>query len=248
MNKDFFAKLAVTMALLAHTPNIFSEIPTGNVNSKALHDVTYQRLKAEVQNRLVNTWCSSEKAGLIMDLIVSEKLKTCVEIGVFTGSSFLPIASSIQYLSQGHVYAIDAWSNAEAIKYMDDEDPNKNWWACVDMRQAHSFFQNIAQPFERYCIELHCTSEDAVHQIGDIDFLHLDGNYTLEGSLKDAFLYSDKVNVGGYILVSNAHICINQDLPKLDLLYYLAEFCETVRVVDVGNTILYRKMKDSPEG
>ena len=146
MNKDFFAKLAVTMALLAHTPNIFSEIPTGNVNSKALHDVTYQRLKAEVQNRLVNTWCSSEKAGLIMDLIVSEKLKTCVEIGVFTGSSFLPIASSIQYLSQGHVYAIDAWSNAEAIKYMDDEDPNKNWWACVDMRQAHSFFQNIAQP------------------------------------------------------------------------------------------------------
>ncbi len=238
MKIKFLSKITAIGALLFYTPNI-----SANANLEALRDPAYQSLKAKVQSKLVNTWCLPQKAELIMDVIVSERLNNCVEIGVFTGSSFLPIVSSLKYLGQGHAYAIDAWSNEEAIKYMDDEDPNKNWWAQVNMRKAHTFFQKRIQSFRKYYTELYSTSEEAAHQIGEIDFLHLDGNYTTEGSLEDGILYCPKVKIGGYILVSNAHICIDHDLPKLDLLYYIEGFCDIIRMVEGGNAILYQKIK-----
>jgi hypothetical protein len=239
MSMNFFLKTIIAMMILL--------ISEGFSQSKGdcLDDSQYLKFKTAIKSSLVNSWCSPEKAEMIMDLIVSEKLYTCVEIGVFTGSSFLPIASGIQYLGKGQAYAIDAWSNEEAIRYVDEKDPNKYWWANVNMHHAHLVFQDMIQSrgLQQWCTEMHCPSELAVIQFSEIDFLHLDGNYTTEGSLKDAYLYSPKVKKGGYILVSNAHICINQDLPKLDVLYYLEEFCELVKVLEGGNAFFYRKIK-----
>ena len=51
-----------------------------------------------------------------MDLVVLLQPEVCVEIGVFTGYSFLPIVTTLAFLDAGSAYAIDPWSNAEAVR------------------------------------------------------------------------------------------------------------------------------------
>lgn len=77
-------------------------------------------------------WCSSEKALLMMDVIKENKCQYCVEIGVFSGMSLLPIAKTLQYNGQGEVFAIDAWNASEATKGFNTSDPNYTWWSQLD--------------------------------------------------------------------------------------------------------------------
>lgn len=209
-------------------------------------DPRYLLLKHRVHRDLENSWCPAEKADAIMDLIVENGPKICVEIGVFEGASLLPIISAIKYLGEGHVYAIDAWSNEEAIKNMDINDPNKGWWASINFDYARSIFHEMisSKGFSKFCTEIAKPSREAVDEIGEIDFLHIDGNYTSQGSLDDGMLYAPKVKIGGHILVSNYLININHDLPKLDLYYYLSEFCKEQKSFEILGCVLFKKVKN----
>ncbi len=214
-----------------------------NVDASTLDNIDYQNLKSKVLTALKGSWCSEEKTNLIMDLILLTKPEVCVEIGACTGSSTLPIGAALQFLKKGQVFAIDAWSNKIATQYWDDTDPNKTWWSTVDMNAVHNTYHNLITTWDlkKYCKEIWDSSENAVSFVNNIDFLHLDGDYSEIGSLKDVELYLPKVKEGGYILLSNLFIMINAKQPKLKSFSTLLEECEIICEIERDNAILFRK-------
>ncbi len=207
----------------------------------------YLRLKEDVYRKTKNSWCTQEKADLIMDLIVLTQPKLCVEIGVFTGASFLPVAAAVKFLGEGEVVAIDPWSTHEAIKYMAHHDPNKEWWSRVDFEKIYLDFQAVLRQWglHSYCHVFRSPSEKVVHEIKkEIDFLHIDGNYAKTVALKDVDLYVPKVKKGGYILFSNLFLSINHQQPRMAAFSKLLDSCEILCDIDNHNSVLLRKMID----
>lgn len=214
----------------------------------------FEKVKSEVVEKTRNSWCSKEKTILMMELLFKLRPEVCVEVGSFTGSSFLPIVATLSFLyegsnaalkegKKGHAYAIDAWSNKEAIKGISITDSHYIWWLKVDMERVYKTFLDTlgSALYKPYFTVVRSTSADAADLFEQIDFLHLDGNFTEEGSLIDTQLYLPKVASGGYILVSNVFGNIDKKLSKIKSLDLLLEYCETIIQVDNNQTILLKK-------
>jgi hypothetical protein len=213
-------------------------------NETAMCAPNFLELKAKVSKFLVNSWCSQEKANLLMDLVLVTQPKVCVEIGACTGSSVLPVAATLKYLGKGQVFAIDAWSNAEAVKNWEDNDPNKPWWSKVDMKTLQKHFQNMVSTWNvaSTCKTLCMPSDKAVSQVpNNIDFLHLDGDYSEKGSMQDIELYLPKVQSGGYILLSGLFTMVNNKQPKLKAFCTLFDSCDIVAEIERDNAVLFKK-------
>lgn len=204
----------------------------------------FKSLKKRITRELKDSWCTEEKINLLMDFIALTEPKTCVEIGAFTGSSVLPVATVLKFLGKGCVFAIDAWSNKAAIQGLPKNEENTVWWSQVDMDWVHDQFKDMVKKWglEGFCIEIHAPSEKAANRIpDDIDFLHLDGNFSEEGSSLDVSLYLPKVKIGGYILLSNFHTCIDGAQTKFEAFCELFDQCEYVCSIEHDNAILFKK-------
>lgn len=208
-----------------------------------LQDPSFQSLKKQVFQYLKNSWCSAKKAELMMDLVFLTHPQVCVEIGAFSGSSVLPLAATLKYLKQGHIYAIDAWSNDEAVKHISVNDPNYAWWSRVNMPYIKNQFNILLNQWwlGSYCSVIHASSEIAVDQMPEIDFLHLDGNFSEEGSLLDTQLFLPKVKSGGYILLSNLFALVDGKRTKMASMWRLFDQCEIICEMDNYDAALFRK-------
>lgn len=211
--------------------------------SGSYNDSKLAKKMDDVFEYLKGSWCSKEKAKLIMEIVIFENLNTCVEVGTFVGSSALPILVSLEYLKKGHAYLIDAWSNLEAVKGLNRDDPNAIWWSTLDMNAVKNQLLQMIQNWKlaSYCTVIHATSEKAISNFDSIDFLHLDGNFSEEGALLDTVLYLPKVRSGGYILLSNVLVTANQKPTKMKALWPLFDNCEIVSEIENGNVFLFRK-------
>lgn len=210
---------------------------------KSLNDPKYLKLKSDVKKQLEVSWCSVEKIDLLMDLVLITHPKECVDIGAFTGSTVFPVAMALKYLKKGKIYAIDAWSNEEAIKNLDEDDPNRAWWATVDMSGVYKSFLKLINSWAlgTYCIPLKLTSENAIQQVDNITFLHLDGDFSEQGSLNDVNLYLPKVKSGGYVLLSNLFILVKGNYSKIKSYCKILESCDMIYEIENENAILFRK-------
>ncbi|HEX2579484.1 MAG TPA: class I SAM-dependent methyltransferase [Rhabdochlamydiaceae bacterium] len=209
----------------------------------ASSDLQFQKLKEKISLTLKNSWCSETKINLMMDVIYQIKPQVCVEIGVFTGSSLLPVAATLKYLRLGKVYGIDAWSNEEAVKYMPPQDANYTWWSKVDMLAAKKASFNLIRLWKMnpYCTLIHAPSEMGVNYVPNkIDFLHLDGNFGEAGTLLDVQLFLPKVRSGGYILLSNLYQQLDGQFTKMAAMWTLFDTCEIIWNED-HNIALFRK-------
>lgn len=238
-------KILIAAALLLSCGALQADFDPEQLDAdiSVLSSPAYKDLKANVTKYLTNSWCSAEKTNLLMDVVLLTRPEVCVEIGAFTGSSVLPVAATLKYLGHGKIFAVDAWSNAEVVKYLDNNDPNKAWWSQVNMNDVYNIFQKMIQTWDlgSYCIPCRNPSDKAVHQIGSIDFLHLDGDYSETGSLQDVSLYLPKVKSGGYVLLSNLFTMVNGKQPKMKAFCALFESCEMVAEIEHDNAVLFRK-------
>ena len=210
----------------------------------ALERPSFHDLKTFILGYLKDSWCSQEKITLLMDLVFLERPAICVEIGVFQGASLLPVAATLKYLREdGEVYAIDPWSNQEAIRWMIEENFHKAWWASVDLESVNRSFQHMLEEteVEAFCTIIRKPAEQATDRFKSIDFLHLDGSLGREAALMDVLLYVPKVKKGGYILVSNILYTIDEYQPRLDAFVAALDFCEIVCGIDSSNSVLLRK-------
>lgn len=212
--------------------------------SASYQDQEFELLKVRVQKALINSWCSPQKADLLMDLVAEHRPQICVEVGAFTGSSILPVAAALDHFHCGKVYAIDAWSNSIAIQRLAEGDLNKPWWAQVDMCAVHNVFKTLINTWnlEKVCVELPYPSQEAVKYIPDsIDILHLDGDYSEEGALQDVIDYLPRVRPGGYILLSNFYMMIKREQPKVKAFCLICESCDVIKTIENDNVVLFRK-------
>jgi hypothetical protein len=203
-----------------------------------------EELKALVldESQEIWGWCSREKALSFIDLIVEVKPKICVEIGVFSGASFHPVASALKFLGQGVAIAIDPWDKIECIRYLDpDKDKNDlKWWAHQNMDHIYFGFLSVLRQFdlESVSIIFRSTSKKAAPAIGTIDILYLDGNHFEKVAFEDVQLYLPKVRPGGYIWLNDATWHSLKSAHQL-----LSASCDIVKAIDNGNCVLFRKRK-----
>jgi cephalosporin hydroxylase len=192
--------------------------------------------------KTVEGWCSDEKALAMFHLVLFTAPETCVEIGVFGGSSILPTAMALRAHQKGVVYAIDPWANEECIK--EQTGANQVWWDTVDMKYVYNSYLKMIKKhsLDPYVKTIVGTSEEAHTHIETIDILHIDGNHGEECVLQDVMLYYPKVKKGGYIWCDDIKWGIkNTDRPGLKGYQYLFDRCDRILTVDKGNCCLLRK-------
>lgn len=217
---------------------------TSIIYANSLESPRFINLEKHTLNYLKDSWCSQEKAKLILRHVATHRPNVCVEIGGFTGSSALPMLLGLQYCGTGVGYVVDAWSNREAISGLPQSDLNTIWWSQVDMDEIKRIFHHTIRIWGLvpYVKVLHTTSADAATQIPMIDFLHLDGNFSETGALLDAQLYLPKVVDGGYVLISNVLVMIAKKPSKMRSLWPFFEHCEIEKELENGNVLLFKKV------
>src|SRR5271170_6961170 len=70
-------------------------------------------------------WATSEKGCTLAALVLANKPKLVVEIGVFAGRSLLPMALALKANGSGKVIGIDPYDSQESAK---DEFPDSAVW------------------------------------------------------------------------------------------------------------------------
>lgn len=145
-----------------------------------------------------NGWCPEEKQKKLYQYCKDKQL--CLEIGVYGGSSLIPMAQAVS----GYVIGIDPWSNEEAIKSMPPDDvANREWWIKVDLDLIKKKFLEDLDKYNvrNKVIVVESSSDKARHIVGkeSIDVLHIDGNHTEIESCRDVELWCPKIKKGGYL-------------------------------------------------
>lgn len=242
MRKLFFIILTMLSPLCASW-NAFS-IAQENECKKMQSDQKFLALQRNLNKFNENSWCTKEKTDLITELLYLTKPKIAVEIGVFTGSSLIPIAATFHYLNLGKAFAIDAWSNDEAIKGLPIGEANRSWWKSLDMNAIRLQFESNLEiwKLKKNVETIWQSSRSAVSLIPKIDFLHLDGGLSAQTSLEDVQNFVPKVKSGGYILYSNLLYTILDECPRLEAFESLLDDCEIICGIEDGNCALLRKL------
>lgn len=154
----------------------------------------------------VDGWCSEEKAKRFIQIILFTKPKLAVDIGTFTGSSFIPIALAMKEVD-GIAYAIDAWDRKVALEEMKSPD-GLLWWGNLDFNMICKEIKRKVDSLNlgEHAILIKDRSENISDSFSDesIGLLHLDGSHGNDGAMRDAALYATKVCKGGYVVVNDA--------------------------------------------
>lgn len=197
--------------VVTHNPQADTDIQKPEPLHIAQQNTHWESYKQEVLGNCTSFlgWCTKEKAHCLMNFIFKHQPLICVEIGAFGGSTTYPLASALKFLGKGHLYAIDAWSNLEAVAGLSYEDPNYSWWEKVDFNSVRkSFFKGLSnQNLIPWCTVIHDTSKRASLAFSEdsIDMLYIDGNFSASGSLEDLADYFSKVKPNGYIWLNDAN-------------------------------------------
>ena len=188
-------------------------------------------------------WCSPEKAAALAGAVLVLQARTVVEIGVFGGSSLIPIAMALQHQGSGCVFGIDPWDTSSALEEMVDP-ANLEWWRGVDLesirkgcellleRHALNFFARLVQG----------RSEDVVGRFvgASVDLLHIDGNHSEAKSVRDVELYLPKVRAGGLVFFDDVQWVEGGRHTTARAVELLKEACEPMFFV--GDCVVMRKL------
>jgi predicted O-methyltransferase YrrM len=180
----------------------------------------------EAEEKLAG-WCSREKALTIARIILEERPKTCVEIGVFGGRSLMPCAAALRHNGEGEIYGIEAWSPNIAIENATNE-VNDDWWSKID-------FAGIKREFYRFAAATNLTSHlrlieapsgRAAALFDTIDYLHIDGSHSMLNAAEDVILYARKVRSGGIVVFDDVNWASTAPAREL-----LGALCDIVTVL-----------------
>ena len=184
-------------------------------------------------------WREPHKVEKIIEFLRETKPKMCVEIGAFGGAMTYPIASTLHFLKEGTLYAIDAWDVSTAIEGLNNEK-NIDWWKKVNMEaMLQQCTKLLSDKQLTDCKLIHKRSQDAVSSFSDesIDFLFIDGSTSRKGSLEDATLYLPKVKKGGYIWLNRADMD-----NKNKTIAFLMKNCKWIKEKSIGmECVLFQK-------
>jgi len=182
----------------------------------------------------------TEKGIWLVDTIVRNQLRNCVEIGVWRGRSFIPLVVAVKYIG-GHAVGIDPYT-AEAMAESEAPAPiladiPKN----VRVTDFDKVYRELLMMLQTTFNSSHFTlfRKTAQNTVDDIrftiDLLHIDGNHDRELVAVDIALYVPKVRPGGWIILDDTDWQSVQSTLK-SLKNYNAR-----QVLDAGSWQAWRK-------
>lgn len=159
---------------------------------------------ARVQPKL-HGWCSPEKAATLAAAVLAYRPEVIVEIGVFGGSSLIPLALAAKEIGRCKVIAIDPWLAVASVEGQVNDADRKFW-------SDQAMHENVYNDFLRVISELGLTNtvdvrrakSDDVEVPANIGLLHTDGNHG-EQAVKDIERYFPKCLVGSLAFVDDEH-------------------------------------------
>jgi len=122
-------------------------------------------------------WCTAEKAATLASLIIGLRPKTVVEIGIWMGGSFVPMAMAMKAVGHdGKIVGIDPWSSQASVQ--GQHGANEKWWGEVDHEVAYRHFMGRLEKSGLLEVSdiLRMWSQDAPVP-ESIGLLHIDGNH-----------------------------------------------------------------------
>ena len=151
-------------------------------------------------------WCTVEKAERLYQLIKESDSKLTVELGVFAGRSFIPMAIAHRDKQSGFAIGVDAWKAGVCIEGTNAE-ANNQYWKNVNYKEVYQSCINAIDQYDLkdYCDTLRMRSSQAGILFADniIDVLHQDSNHNIETIIAELKLWSPKVKKGGYWIIDD---------------------------------------------
>lgn len=156
---------------------------------------------ADVQPKLPG-WCPPEKASILASIVLCYRPALSVEIGIYGGSSFIPIALAHKAIGTGMALGIEPWDKKAAIEAQTTNE-DRAWWDGQDLDGLCSMFMN----------KLHDLGLDNVTKIirrksDDVDvppqigLLHVDGAHS-DQAVRDTVRFGQQVMIGGFVVMDD---------------------------------------------
>lgn len=157
-------------------------------------------------NLVTDGWCWEEKAVKLAEAAWTLRPNLTVEVGVFGGKSFIPMAAVVAHLDQNQgnhqAIGIDAWEAAAAVD-TNEGTAHENYWKDQAMLDGvYSRASARCNALGSRALKLiKARSHESVDQFrdGQIGLFSLDSNHSEFHSMRDATLWIPKVQIGGII-------------------------------------------------
>lgn len=149
-----------------------------------------------------NGWCTAEKARTLAAAVLVLRPKTVVEIGVFGGRSFIPMAIALKHIGEGVAIGIDPWSAKESQKGQDN--PNDfAYWSTLDHGKVYDEFMRDIERFGlTHFVHVVRAKSDDVKPPSEISLLHSDGNHSIQ-ALTDVRRFAPNITSGGFCFLDD---------------------------------------------
>ncbi len=159
-------------------------------------------LLAEIERVLPDggSWCELSKASTLAALIVGLRPQTVVELGVWQGGSFVPMALALKRNGAGRAIAIDPWASAASV--VDQNETNAQWWGSTDHSAAYRKFIGRLEVLDltRIVDVWRKTSDEC--DPPECQLLHIDGNHG-PTAIRDVERFAARVTIGGILCLDD---------------------------------------------
>lgn len=190
-------------------------------------------------------WCSEHKSFTLATLATALRPSLCVEIGVWSGRSLIPVAMALSRNNYGKIVGIDPWDAKVSGEGM--EGVNFKWWTTVDHERIYREFMQRLKDWgvEEQCQILRSRSDD-VNLIGHppIGILHCDGNHSAQAE-RDVSRFAPLVQMGGFVVLDDLNWeggAVSQSAVKLSSMGF-NEIYKCVNTTTGDNWAYYQKVR-----
>lgn len=156
---------------------------------------------AEVQPKLAG-WCTPEKASVLASIIVCYRPALSVEIGIFAGSSFIPMALAHKAIGVGMILGIEPWDKKAAIEAQTTNE-DRAWWDAQDLESiCATFMENLHHLGLDNVSKIVRKKSDDVDVPPQIGLLHVDGAHS-DQAVRDTVRFAQQVMIGGFVVMDD---------------------------------------------
>lgn len=148
-------------------------------------------------------WCTAPKAYSLACLIMGTRPEVIVEIGVFGGRSFFPMALALKEIGKGLIIGVDPWSPAASVEGQLHPQDVEYWGKQIDHEAVlKRFLEERARLGLNDCSRVMKLRSSEAPVPPFINVLHIDGNHG-EQANADARRFAPVVPVGGYAILDD---------------------------------------------
>lgn len=147
-------------------------------------------------------WCSLAKAQALASMVVALRPSISLEIGLYAGRSFFPIALAHKFTGIGMAIGVEPWSYEAAIEGYDEK--NADWWkhhSKLELAQSQLLNHIPILGLQGVVKIVQVKSDDYAAPDG-IGLLHLDGQHSKQAE-RDVKRFAPKVLVGGLVVLDD---------------------------------------------